>query len=384
MSTSLDDRRERYFALSSRLAQVDSRQLAAWLEGTGSGHGWGGTHVLKLGGDKVFVKRIPLTELEYENLYSTANLYQMPALYNYGVGSAGFGAFRELVAHVKTTNWVLDGACPNFPLLYHSRIVPFTGTRGELDEERHQGYVRYWNSEPSIDRYIRARHRAKHEVILFLEHFPHVLARWIEQNPEGWRTVIREMSTAISFLRGQGVIHFDAHFWNIVVGEGIPYLTDFGLVLDRGFTLIPRERTFFRRHVDYDYAEFFASVGSQVTHLYRRAPARARKRLARRYGLPVEPSHDLLFDTLVENIEEIHAERLLPLDEAYVETVTRHRKLILLMADFFSRMGRNDRKNTPYPHSAIRRLLQQAGVVPITEKADSRPTGSRTRSDPRR
>lgn len=71
----------------------------------------------------MFVKRIPLTDVEHRRWFSTRNHFRMPTFYNYGVGSAGFGAWRELVAHIKTTNWVLEGACPNFPLLLHWRLL---------------------------------------------------------------------------------------------------------------------------------------------------------------------------------------------------------------------------------------------------------------------
>lgn len=75
-----------------------------------------------MGSEKVFVKRIPLTDLGHENPFSARNLYSLPTFYNYGVGSAGFGAFRELFAHAKTTNWVLAGEIETFPLLSHYRI----------------------------------------------------------------------------------------------------------------------------------------------------------------------------------------------------------------------------------------------------------------------
>src|SRR5437867_1786265 len=65
--------------------------------------GWGTTETLDVGGTPVFVKRIPVTDLELEHRYSPRNLYRLPTFYHYGIGSAGFGVFRELLAHVKTT-----------------------------------------------------------------------------------------------------------------------------------------------------------------------------------------------------------------------------------------------------------------------------------------
>jgi hypothetical protein len=41
-----------------------------------------------------------------------------------GVGSAGFGAWRELATHIMTTNWVITGESVNYPMMYHRRILP--------------------------------------------------------------------------------------------------------------------------------------------------------------------------------------------------------------------------------------------------------------------
>ena len=189
----LETRKARYFALSARLAQIGRKELDSLLGDSAPLQGWGATHTIAVDSSKVFVKRIPLTQLEYDNMFSTENLYNMPTFYNYGVGSAGFGVFRELAAHIKTTNWVCEGSPPTFPLMYHYRIVPVSGTRPEMNAEDHRGYIDYWNGDENIDRYIRERHSAPFEMVLFLEHFPHVLNRWFTKNMDKSATVIREM-----------------------------------------------------------------------------------------------------------------------------------------------------------------------------------------------
>jgi hypothetical protein len=49
----------------------------------------------------VFVKKLPLTNLEQlpQNFMSTANFFDLPLGYQYDMGSAGFGAWRELAAY---------------------------------------------------------------------------------------------------------------------------------------------------------------------------------------------------------------------------------------------------------------------------------------------
>src|SRR5262245_16706023 len=100
----------RYDAVATSLALLSDRRLAALVDGAPLvGSGIGGSAVsLEIDGTPVFAKRVPLTDLERrpDNVMSTANLFQLPTFYQYGVGSAGFGAWRELAAHQMTTNWV--------------------------------------------------------------------------------------------------------------------------------------------------------------------------------------------------------------------------------------------------------------------------------------
>ena len=89
--------------------------------------GIGGTSAtVEAGGVRVFVKQVPVTERELRpgNVRSTANLFGLPGFYQYGLGSAGFGAWRELAAHIMTTNWVLSDEHRAFALLYHWRLLP--------------------------------------------------------------------------------------------------------------------------------------------------------------------------------------------------------------------------------------------------------------------
>lgn len=356
----LEARKERYFTLSARLAQVGRKQLDSLLGEASQAQGWGGTHTIAMDSSKVFVKRIPVTQLEYDNMFSTENLYGMPTFYNYGVGSAGFGVFRELAAHVKTTNWVLEGSLPNFPIMYHYRIVSVSRTRPEMNAENHKGYIDYWNGDENIDRYIRERHAAPFELVLFLEHFPHVLHHWLAKNMDKSGIVIREMRRTTAFLRERGMVHFDAHFANIVVDGDIPYLTDFGLVLDKGFELTAPEREFCKRHGDYDDAEFPLCLGAYLATIYWHLPDGAKKKVTRKYGIAEDIAYADLVSLLLDNLEEIHSGRLMKLDDAYVAEVIRHRELILTMQKFYTGMRGSSRKDTPYRHTKIKRLLKEA------------------------
>ena len=115
MKYDLETRIDTYCKLNTRFAYVDNKQLSSLFNGERSTRRWTENHIIKLEKSKVFVKRIPLTGLEYNHMFSTKNLYDLPTYYNYGVDSAGLGVFRELLMHIQTTNWVLQGAIENFP-----------------------------------------------------------------------------------------------------------------------------------------------------------------------------------------------------------------------------------------------------------------------------
>ena len=257
-------RRKRYFKLSAHIAQMDNAQLRALFDDSESSGGWGRNHTVEMARTKVFVKRVPVTELEYQNMLSTANLYDLPTFYNYGVGSAGLGVFRELVAHIKTTHWVLEGAISTFPLTYHYRIVPFSGKRADVDMERHKRYVEYWGGNENIGRYKLDRAKAPYELVLFLEHMPSTLQPWLLEHPDKLGRSLNDLRVAITFLRKNGIIHFDAHFNNVLTDGEQAYLTDFGLVLDRSFALTQEEQSFFRRHTYYDYGEVLGNIVSPM------------------------------------------------------------------------------------------------------------------------
>ncbi|GAA3201309.1 hypothetical protein [Nonomuraea roseoviolacea] len=123
----MDTRLAAHRDVSTVMARYDDRHLAELLEreavplGTGIG---GASARLEVGGIPVFVKRVPLTEPELRHPHSTADLFGLPPFCQYGIGSPGFGAWRELAAHTMTTQWVLTGRFPGFPLLYHWRVLP--------------------------------------------------------------------------------------------------------------------------------------------------------------------------------------------------------------------------------------------------------------------
>lgn len=355
-------RRQAYFKLSSAIAHIDNTQLRSLLDSDEQQSSWSKTQTIELARSKVFVKRIPLTDLEYEHMFSTANVYDLPTYYNYGFGSAGFGAFRELVAHIKTTNWVLDGSIANFPLLYHYRVIAVSGEPTEVDQERHAKYLEYWGGNANIGRYMLARAAAGRELVLFLEHFPHTVATWLIEQPKKMTQVLVEMQAAITFLRGKGIIHFDSHFFNMLSDGKQTYLADFGLVLDKQFSLAPAEEGFFKQHSWYDHAYLVWNLASHLFWVHRALDDADKQRLTDQLGLREEMTFEKTIAILLDNLDALAAEPAMKIDPAHVAAIVRYRPVIDFMNTFYSKMRKNQRKDTRFQHTTLQRLLKEAGI----------------------
>lgn len=242
-------RLERHRVISAALAAIDDRALARLLEGRPFRASiGGGTTTIEIAGTPVFVKRVALTDLEAAHPRSTRNLFELPLVYQYRLGSSGFSAWRELVAHELTTSWVVDGICAGFPLLHHARVLP-TPPPQPVDE-----LGTPWAS-PAIRARLEAIARATASIVLFLEHLPRTVHDWYaaQADPaEACAMIERETGPIVDVLRARGMLHMDAHWGNLLTDGQRIYATDFGLAISRSFELSSEERAFFERHARYD------------------------------------------------------------------------------------------------------------------------------------
>ena len=195
------ERVDRHNIVSTELALHSDRELGALVDrsqvlGTGIG---GTSTLLDVSGIPVFAKRIRLTDLERRpaNFMSTANLFGLPACCQYGVGSPGFGAWRELAANTMTTNWVLAGRTEAFPLLHHWRVLPGVAPSSEETADI-DGAVTYWGGSQAMRGRLHALADASAGIVLFLEFVPHNLIDWL----------------ATQTAAGEGPPPRSAHSWN--------------------------------------------------------------------------------------------------------------------------------------------------------------------------
>lgn len=358
----MDKRRVLYFELNSKISSLSNKDLQKLLAKNKVSEGWGSNHIVDEFDSKFFVKKIPLTKLESENMFSTKNIYRLPLYYNYGVGSAGFGAFRELNLHIKTTNWVLTGEIDNFPLMYHYRIVPKEKSKTKINLKRHEDYVSYWNSSKAVDRYIRDRKSAPYEIVVFLEFIPHTFNKWFSQNTEKVNSLSKEMFKTFDFLKRKGVIHFDAHFGNILTDGKKTYLCDFGLALDLEFCHTQKEIDFFKEHINYDFCEYIGCVSNHLENAFHNLSSKEKVKLDTKYGIHKDMSYYERIDALLKNLDSTNKKQL-KLKNTYTTFLKKHQKTVLLMNKFFRELRATKKKNVKFENKIFLKYLKESKVI---------------------
>ncbi|MEV6880174.1 hypothetical protein [Amycolatopsis sp. NPDC051128] len=321
----------RHEKLAAALAAA-SDDLLATARPLGSGIG-GTTCLLPVDGENVFVKRVALTDVELANPRSTADLSGLPPWYHYGVGSAGVSAWRELEAHLMTSDWVRTGACENFPLLHHWRVLPGL-PRGPLPRAGLERDVEFWHGDPGVRRRLEALAGSTADLVLFLEHVPRNLAEWLTTDE---RPVEEELRHLTGFLAEQDVQHFDAHFRNILADGERLYLTDFGLTLSSRFDLSGAEERFLAEHADHDRAYVLTQLVNWAVSRHRKWP------------------HPRVRNDFVRDCAAGRAGPELP------PLVHRYAPLATVVNDFYFALHGESRK-TPYPREEIAQRLPVSGT----------------------
>jgi hypothetical protein len=329
-------------AVSTSLALCSDSALLEIVNGAvpvGSGIG-GKSALLDVAGTPVFVKRVPLTDLERQPdlVRSTANVFGLPVFCHYGIGGPGFGAWRELAVHTMTTNWVLAGEHEGFPLMHHWRVLPDSTPLPEELADVEQA-VAYWGGGLPVRRRIEALQQSSASIALFLEYIPHDLHHWLAEQMDAageaadraCTMVKQELGAGTSFMNSHGLLHFDAHFENILTDGQRLFFADYGLAISSRFELSHDESGFFDQHRTYDRCYSVAHlVNWLVVDRYGRDDREAR---VRAYA---------------------HGERPAGIPEAAAAILARYAPLTAVMNDFYRKLQHESRQ-TPYPLEDIRR-----------------------------
>jgi hypothetical protein len=333
----------RHAAVAASLASLSDERLGALLDAAPVVQtGIGGTAVvLHVDGTPVFVKRVPLTgpERRPEHAGSTANLFGLPPACQYGIGSPGFGGWREVAANVMTTRWVLERDCEDFPLLHHWRVLPGTApVPDELAdiEER----VGFWGGSTAVRDRLGALARCTAAVVLCLEFVPHTLHDWLsdrlaagDDGMPAAAAMAERLRAVMAFMNANGLIHFDGHLRNVLTDGTRLYVADLGLATSPGFALDPAERRFLAATAGHDDSYV---VTEWVNHLLITAGVPARRRA--------------VADTLRRFAD---GGALPPMPAAAAAQIRRHAPVALVMNDFYCALFAGA-WSTPYPAALSR------------------------------
>lgn len=350
MAAALAGRLSAHDRLRDRLTSCSDDALAELVMATPARHSWAATHIVELDGHEVFVKRLPLTDREMASGPTTTNVFGLPVFYSYGVGSAGFGAWRELAAHRQASDLVVSGDSSGFPLLHHHRVMP----RPEAPPPFWKPIADYqaeWGGSPAVGRMVEERQAASHELWLVAERLPGRVARWFDAHPDRAADVVDGLRAAAGALNAAGTVHFDAHHGNALTDGSAFYLSDFGLALSESFELDAEERAFLRDHSTYDHALVIYSLPGPAHMAYRALGQEERQRADALMG-----TTDGRPAVLLDHLEALVEADLVALPPAYISALAQHRELIEHMDAFFSAIRRPD-KEARYDDATFRRLL---------------------------
>lgn len=315
------------------LSMTDDELLAAVEDGAGQVSMAGACCTTVIRDEKAFVKRLPLTDIESAHPYSTFNHFNLPAFYSYGVGSAGFGPWRELAALEELTG--VDG----FPVLLTHRVMPRSSPPPTIPWTEEE-YVHYWRDSESIGRYLRAKNVATQELWIVLADAGAPAYLWMANNPERIDEVLSQVFDAIGELRARHFVHFDAHLGNIVTDGSSSTLVDFGLAMSDSFDLNSEERSFLDAHRHYDYGCVLVHLGAV---------------------LAIALGEESTLETLRTYVDDLRAlEGRCP--SGLLGAIDRYRKPILYMSHFFEGI-RQPHKTSIYEDKVFADLLRTCGVV---------------------
>jgi hypothetical protein len=323
-----------HHTVSARLAALDDATLTGLLDGPPTPGFGGAVATATVDGVPMFVKFVPLTDLEREHTGSTANLFGLPAFYQYGIGSAGFGAWREIAVHDMTTRWVLDGEFDGFPLVYHWRVVPYRPAPADAAER--ERWVAHWEGHDAVRNRLEAISGASAAVIVFMEHLPQTVDAWLTEHAaaDGALEFVRAgVRDGVEFMGARGLTHFDAHYRNLLTDGRRIYFADFGLAVHSDFDLDEDERGFLRRHRDYDR-------GHTTAHLVRWIVSNG-------LGLPWGEVHGHLREHAVEPGAGLRGRA--------AEIVAEHTPVAMVMGEFFEELWED--KRSPFPADDLAKAL---------------------------
>ena len=255
----------------------------------------------------------------------------IPPAFNYPFGSPGLSVGRELAFARRSTEWVVSGECPLFPLLIRDRIIqrpqPTRSVAGD--------YSAYRGDVASMSEYLHDRGAATSALVLVYEGLLDNATECITTCPSDVGWIVDDVEHAIAFLQARGIVHFDIDLFNVVADGGQAYIADHGLVMDPTFDLNSVERQFLDRNRRFDEGNLCMAIGHQVYEMYRAQPDDARRRIDLELGL-TGCSFEITARRLIDSVDQLDERGLLHTGPALRALIAEHGAAIHLMHDFFT------------------------------------------------
>ena len=235
-------------------------------------------------------------------------------------------------------------------MMYHWRVLPQQVKPLNAEDLKDlEKFVEYWGGSPVIRARLEAIQKSSATIILFLEHIPETVGMLLKKKfadgngvNDGAQAAVtmveRDIKTVTSFMQSHGLLHFDAHFGNILTDGHRLYFADFGLAISSQFELSQEESNFFKNHRNYDRYEMTSIlVNSMVSILFGRE------------------NRDAI---LHEYAAGKASKKMAPWAAAII---TRYAPIAVVMNDFYEQL-REHNKTTPFPASELERLSVAAGL----------------------
>ncbi|SPR13420.1 hypothetical protein [Orientia tsutsugamushi] len=145
--------------------------------------------------------------------------------------------------------------------------------------------------------------------------------------------VDEQLKATNKHMNACGLMHFDAHFENILTDGKQLYLSDFGLALSSKFDLTPAETEFLKQHHSYDQACAAVSLlHCIIISLFGKGHWEIRLR-------------------------EYLAGELSNVPPAINTIINRYAPIALIMDEFFQKLQKKSKSN-PYPATQVEKLLR--------------------------
>ncbi|MBE9915615.1 protein kinase family protein [Paenibacillus donghaensis] len=352
---SYETRLARYANVSTALSLLSNEQLHDKLEEAmvlGAGIG-GTTALMHLDDTPIFVKIIPLSKIEKrtENFMSTKNIFELPPYCHYGIGAPSGGIWREVASHTMTTNWVLAKQCESFPLMYHWRVLnglkrPISAELSDVSQ-----MVEFWGSKDVRTR-IESLENSEDSVVLFCEYVPYNLHDWLTKQVDiGEETataaiamVDSELRSSVWFMNANGLLHFDAHFRNILTDGHRLYITDFGLATSSRFDLTDYEIEFLALNKTHDGCYVVTELVNWLVTSFGSKKDRSERLDFIRSCAAGTTSSDVM--------------------DSAAQMIKKYAPIAVVMNDFYTKLVLESRA-TPFPFEEIKQISAVNGFEPI-------------------